>query len=706
VRKVGRRKPEYSSGESKQRFSRGKAEEETMRSGKFSWVFLLSLLLLNGADSVYGAGTAAGSEAISLPEVVVTATRDTEEVRRVPANVSVITAQQIEESGATTVVEVLERLESIKVVDLMGTDSKKYIDMRGFGGDNPYGKTLIMLNGKRLNRPDMSAVNLLQVPLNNIERIEVVRGAGTVLYGDSAIGGVINIITKKGEGRPQFNASIIAGSYGLHNERVGVSGSADKWSYSLTGDNHFNSGYRERSELKSQGGGLDIGYKASDLLNLSLGVSFTRTDYEMPGALTKVQMEQDRRQAVNRYDEASDKFTDVNFSVQSFLGSWGEFEVSFLYGRKDLESDMTSWFSYSDTMIDTYGITPKFIIEKDVFGFGNKLITGLDYYKESYDKDFFTSAERTTRKSWAELSRDSIGWYIRDEFSILKNVILHAGYRSERAEIDGDNRDQFLPAKSFSGKEKKYSLDAYETGATWLIGKTSKVFAKYGTFYRIPFLEEIAYFNGWGTGFLTDIEEDKGASTEIGMEFSPLKNLNLGFTLFRIDMKNEMVWNDTLYKNENTGKTRHDGAEVSFSYLFEKRAKLDANFTYHKATFENGADNKKEMPMVPNRMANVGADIYLPFNLTLRPEVRYVGEAFLGGDKDNSTEKLDSYTIVNLSLFYRASLKKVKTTAFFGVDNLTDQKYSSFGSDGLGWNPNAYYPMPGIVFKGGLSFEF
>jgi iron complex outermembrane receptor protein len=81
-----------------------------MRSGKFSSVFLLSVLVLHGADSVYGAGAAAGSETVSLPEVVVTATRDTEEVRRVPANVSVVTATQIEESGATTVVEVLEKL--------------------------------------------------------------------------------------------------------------------------------------------------------------------------------------------------------------------------------------------------------------------------------------------------------------------------------------------------------------------------------------------------------------------------------------------------------------------------------------------------------------------------------------------------------------------------------------------------------------------
>ena len=209
-----------------------------MHSGKVIRLVLLVAFFLNGTVCVSGAETNDEKASVALQEVVVTATRDAEEVQKVPANVSVITEEQIKDSGATTVVEALEKLESIKFVDYTGTGSKTSIDMRGFGGDSPYGKTLVMLDGRRLNRPDMSSVNWLQIPLNNIERIEVVHGAGSVLYGDSAIGGVINIITKKGEGKPKFNASIIAGSYSLHDERIAVTGSSDKWSYSLTGENN------------------------------------------------------------------------------------------------------------------------------------------------------------------------------------------------------------------------------------------------------------------------------------------------------------------------------------------------------------------------------------------------------------------------------------------------------------------------------------
>ncbi|HPV48492.1 MAG TPA: TonB-dependent receptor plug domain-containing protein, partial [Smithellaceae bacterium] len=149
----------------------------------------------------------AENEPLQLNEIVVTASRDTQEVRQAPANVSVITAADIQTSGAATIVELLEKLESIRFHSYSGNAAQSMIDVRGFGGDNPFGKTLILLNGRRLNRTDMASVSWLSLPLDNIERIEIVRGPGSVLYGDAAIGGVINVITRKGSGKPAFNIS-------------------------------------------------------------------------------------------------------------------------------------------------------------------------------------------------------------------------------------------------------------------------------------------------------------------------------------------------------------------------------------------------------------------------------------------------------------------------------------------------------------------
>ena len=191
---------------------------------------------------------------------------------------------------------------------------------------------------------------------------------------------------------------------------------------------------------------------------------------------------------------------------------------------------------------------------------------------------------------------------------------------------------------------------------------------------------------------------------EAGTEFCPLPNLKIGLTIFRIDMKDEIVYNYSTWINENFDPTRHDGAEASLSYLWPKYLKIYGNYTYHKATFEEGAYNKKEMPLVPEHMANAGLEIYLPYNISLRPEIQHVSDCFLSGDYLNTTEKLGPHTLLNFYAHYKPTIGKLRLAAFLGVDNIAGVKYSSFGSDyGYG---GSYYPMPGITYKGGLSFEF
>jgi iron complex outermembrane receptor protein len=387
-------------------------------------------------------------------------------------------------------------------------------------------------------------------------------------------------------------------------------------------------------------------------------------------------------------------------------------EINFLYGKKDLQMNMPSWssYNYSDTTADTYGITPKYILRKEIFGFQNKMIAGVDYYNEPYKKNIFTDRERTVKLSTADFMRESWGYYIRDEFSILNNLILSAGYRFEHSKIKGSNVDFSTPANDFDN-EKNYNAEAYEAGLTWLWGKKSKVFAKYATVYRIPFLDEVASFSGFGGKFLTSLEKEKGTSMEAGTEYYPLGNLKLGLTFFRIDMEDEIeyVYNPLTWtgENRNVGKTRHDGTEVSFSYLWPKYLKFYANYTYHLATFENGTNTGKEMPLVSKHMANAGLEIYIPYNLIIKPELRYVGDAFLSGDNDNNTEKLKAYTLLNCYLLYKPAFGRLHMTAFLGIDNIAGVEYSSFGIDYEQYSmPNFYYPMPGRTFKAGMSFEF
>jgi len=653
---------------------------------------------------------------VTLEEVVVTATRDTREIRKIPANITVIKSEDIEKSGATSIVDVLEKVVGIHFTTFSGNPSQAEIDMRGFG-QNGHGRVLILLDGRRLNRPDMASINWLQIPINTIEKVEVVSGANTVLYGDNAVAGVINIITKRGEGTPEVSVSGIIGEDALHDVRVGLTGSKDRLSYACSGEIQETNGWRERTAFSSKGAGVHVGYDFSDFLSISLGGSLHKVDYEMPGNLTKSEMEDNRKQfqparparwtQAHDNDESLDEYYNVNLGLEMISADLGNFDVNFLYGLKDITSSMDSFPSYRDTEIKTFGITPKYLLNNNILGHKNKLIVGLDYYDETLNLDIFTDINRDTKSSLTEIEKHSVGYYINDEFNLFDDLILIAGARIEKAKIKGKETNPITHIKSFD-EEKDHHGKAMSIGLTYLIEKSSKLFTKFTRLYRYPFIDEQASYQGWGNAFNEELEAEEGKSYEIGAEFYPIKNVRFAITLFRIDMEKEIAWNNATFRNENLDETRHQGLELNGSYKVGKKANIYGNYTYQDAKFTKGIYNDNDIPLVPNHKAFLGLELFFPYGFSLVSELRYIGECYLGDDKNNNGDKLEDYSLVGIFLHYRPTHLKYKPLAFVGVENLFNKEYSTLGYED--WledtTYNTYYPSPGRIFKAGLSLRF
>ncbi|NOQ87761.1 MAG: TonB-dependent receptor plug domain-containing protein, partial [Gammaproteobacteria bacterium] len=155
-------------------------------------------LSIGAAIATAGISLPAFSEvtATQIPSVVVSAARTEQSTLTTPASITVITRKQIEDSGSTHIVEVLRGQGGVQIKDLYGDGSRATVDMRGFG-DSAGSNTLILIDGRRLNNPDIGAPDLNSIALDDVERIEVVQGSAGVLFGDQAVGGVINIITRK-----------------------------------------------------------------------------------------------------------------------------------------------------------------------------------------------------------------------------------------------------------------------------------------------------------------------------------------------------------------------------------------------------------------------------------------------------------------------------------------------------------------------------
>jgi len=206
--------------------------------------FLLIMLLLAALPA------SAEEKVISLDEVVVTATRTEEDIYKISSNVTVITQEDIKKSPATTVQNLLKNEEGVIINDLYGTGTKSIVDMRGFA----YGAdTVILIDGRRINEVDTGSVDWNLIPIENVERIEIVRGTESVLYGDNAVAGAINIITKKGVRLPELVLHARAESYGGHAEYATFQGANDKIGYFFFLTPYFYKSYNyfEIAELAS-----------------------------------------------------------------------------------------------------------------------------------------------------------------------------------------------------------------------------------------------------------------------------------------------------------------------------------------------------------------------------------------------------------------------------------------------------------------------
>ena len=137
---------------------------------------------------------------LNLDEIVVTASRTESPLREAPANVTIVTAAQIRDSGAQTVADALEREPGVFPQNYLGNPKTANIDIRGYGEAAPQ-NVLVLVNGRRVNSPDLSGADLSLIPVDAIERIEVYRGPASALFGDNAAAGVVNIILKAGKGR-------------------------------------------------------------------------------------------------------------------------------------------------------------------------------------------------------------------------------------------------------------------------------------------------------------------------------------------------------------------------------------------------------------------------------------------------------------------------------------------------------------------------
>jgi iron complex outermembrane receptor protein len=668
-----------------------------------AWACLpLAVVVFVLPESIFAQEAPKSSAAeVTMEEVVVTGTRYEERVEKIPANVTIIDEKTIKNSNAMSVPDLLRSEEGIVVRDLLGIGRTAEVDLRGFGESAP-SNTLILVDGRRVNEIDLSGVDWTQIPIDQIERIEVIRGTGSALYGDNAVGGVINIITKTPSQKPAFSAKGSLGSYNMKKGQFSLSGGKGKVAASFYGDYDSTDGYRQNNEYLARDFGGKAILDATDFLRFNVSGSYHKDNYGLPGALSLEEVNTNRRSSDSPLDNAKTEDGYVKWGFDLDLGSYGNIVSDFSYRNR--ESD-TNWISQSfvqESMIDTWAILPRYILKADIFEHSNTLIGGIDLYRsDQTTKSFFGAPPSPS--GLADIRRQSYGVYLSDEYSITDNLFLSLAGRLEYVDYDLHQKDLtgFLAPLDATVKEDE---NAYTAGLTWLYSGKSSLFARVNRSFRFPLTDELVVFD-YVAGTIrvnSDLKPQTAQHYELGIRHFFTSKLQVDMTLYRADINHEIYFNRLTFANENYEKTLHEGVEVGSKAELFDRLTVFGNYTYDQASFVGGPFDGKTIPAVPRNKFNLGFRVHdvIP-GFIFSAVYNYVDSSYLISDQSNEFPKLENYYTLDLRLSY--AWKRIN--AFVGVNNVTGQKYSEYGVVG-GFTPAPfYYPAPEINWLGGMEIS-
>ncbi|MBU4334451.1 MAG: TonB-dependent receptor [Candidatus Omnitrophica bacterium] len=638
-----------------------------------------------------------------LGRIIVTATRIGQHDYKITGNVTVIDRDQIEASNAQSVPDVLKEALGVSISDNSTTKTSK-LDIRGFG-ETAVSSVLFLVNDRKTNSIDMSGSDLVQIPIESVERIEIIRGAGSVLYGDNAVGGVVNIITKKGEGYASGQVGVSYGSYDKRATNLEVSGEKNNISYYVSSKYTDERGYRQNSDMLAKDFNGRFGYKFSDKISLDVETGWHEDDYGQPGSLTEAQLiSLGRRGSPNEDDTAAtrDRFINFSFDVNPWPENmdFGKLIVDVSYRNRDAYTDNVAWSSTTKNQIDTKGVNAKYTFDKTIFDKEVNFVTGIDYYDNEHE--ILREASSTTE---LVISKEEFGIYGFLEYELIDDVFINGGTRFHKAEYNFNQRNG--TADDSQDPDKWVSM----AGIKYEYAKGSNIYANVQETFR--FLATDEWFNTISGVLNSDLKQQEGMQYEIGLKHNFNDKVELNVTPYVIDIENEIYYNPTggnfgWGANENYDKTRRIGVEVGSRFNILKFFDLDffndleffTNYTYQNPQFQKGDYDGEDIPLVPRHQAGFGiiAKFLESYNFSVLG--RYVGTRFVGSDTANALTPLKPHFIVDGKLAYT----KKNMEVYAEVNNIFNEEYSTYVSS---WSTTKYYyPAPEMNFNFGVNLKF
>ncbi|MGR8948638.1 MAG: TonB-dependent receptor [Gammaproteobacteria bacterium] len=672
----------------------------------------------------------AGLWSVSLPaveseleEVIITGVR-AETLARIPRSVTVITADEIARAASNDVVSLLAREANLNIRSVTGNDKFSGIDIRGMG-DTFSSNVVVLVDGVRLNAPDLSGPDFSAVSLGQIERIEVIRGGGGVRYGNGAVGGVINIITKKPtDRRAALSAQISYGSFNTAEARVSLSTTQDKVALAVQAVKFDSDGFRHNGDLRKDDFSATLNFDPLHWLQIELAARYHKDKYGLPGSISREafvtsslarrqsNMPNDKGQTTDRRYRARLSANLADFGELSLLGDYRSRDNPFVIGFTPLLS-----IKEQQSKIRENSNTLEIVhhISRQLGLFGVSLGSGYSLYSSRYaqrrngigliDQSEYHPGSIDNRSAFADLSVEvadiivfNLG-YRKDKFDIRRRdetlrefcdfetvttlvpqIIPFVGtiFRSIDTLVETNCREQFEVTSSSTPRWKN---EAYEFGLVVTPMPSLNIFASHSQSFRNPNVDELTF------GSL-DLRPQRGTHWDAGFRFRAANVAEISLALFRMDVDDEIFFgfDPVLSQNRNTnleGTTKRRGGELELRFQPLPQLRIWGSYGFIRAT---NADTGASIPLVAEDTYSLGGRYETDSGLSIEALARYTGPRFDGNDFDNeSFRQLDAYTVVDTKLSYRSDRYQLS----FGINNLFNEIYATSVYSGT------YFPMPG-----------
>lgn len=633
-----------------------------------------------------------------LPTVVVIGTRTPQERNLAPAGVVVIDDEQIKASGASHITEVLRLTSFVQVSDLYGDGSRATVDARGFG-DTANANTLVLVDGRRLNNTDITPADLNSIPLKDVERIEILQGSGGALYGDQAVGGVINVITRT-PGTRTYALELEGGSYDALGVRARLGDRIGDFGWRLSGESRRSDNHRDHNDQRYGNvlGRVDW--------NLSSGLVFaeaglTDEDLLTPGALLADDVRDDRRQVLAPFaDDYSDTLTQTyRIGAEQTLGPWralvegtwrrtdGNFRISFVSGASSDDSVQDRKQGSFNPRVTRAVPTP----------WGEGLLTlGADAQRGDY---ILSSPLGQSRGR-----QDQLDGYTQFTMPLPSKLEVTVGARY--SDLDGDVRDDF----TFTDTEH-YGDHGMGGGAglAWRPVESLRLYVRADRNFRYAKIDEITSAVPFGAPAAVLLDTQRGWSKEIGGEWRA-GALAVELSAYRLDLEDEIVFDPQTFLNINVDRTRRDGATLGVRWHVLPQLTLATSARYVDAEIRRGPFEGSDVPLVADAQGSVSATWQATSAWQWFVEWQGIASRPFGGDFDNTLDELPGYGVVNTSVRWSQGPWSVRLR----VNNVFDRHYTEYGGSVTLFDPPdfipeevpAFYPSPGANGRLTLSYAW